>query len=75
MPVDVTCEQCGKHQQVIPARAEIYRLCSVDKPNVLDNGVLWREVVTETGREEFPDVAVSHILSDIGGAIGAPVIP
>lgn len=42
---------------------------------MLDNGVLWREVVTETGREEFPDVAVSHILSDIGGAIGAPVIP
>jgi 3-isopropylmalate dehydrogenase len=46
------------------ARTRGGRLCSVDKSNVLDNGVLWREVVTEMGSEEFPDVALSHILVD-----------
>lgn len=46
------------------ARARRGRLCSVDKSNVLENGVLWREVVTEVGVEEFPDVELRHILVD-----------
>lgn len=28
MPIDVQCEQCGKREQVIPARARKYRFCS-----------------------------------------------
>ena len=39
------------------------RLCSVDKANVLDTSILWREVVVETARE-YPDVAVSHMYVD-----------
>lgn len=46
------------------ARSRGGRLCSVDKSNVLENGVLWREVVTATGEEEFPDVALTHMLVD-----------
>jgi 3-isopropylmalate dehydrogenase len=39
------------------------RLCSVDKANVLDTSILWREVVTAVGRE-FPDVALTHMYVD-----------
>ncbi|MCU0868990.1 MAG: 3-isopropylmalate dehydrogenase [Burkholderiales bacterium] len=39
------------------------QLCSVDKANVLDTSILWREVVTEVGRE-YPDVALTHMYVD-----------
>ncbi len=39
------------------------RLCSVDKANVLEATVLWREVVTEVA-EQYPDVALSHLYVD-----------
>jgi 3-isopropylmalate dehydrogenase len=39
------------------------RLCSVDKANVLDTSILWREVVTAMG-EDYPDVALSHMYVD-----------
>jgi 3-isopropylmalate dehydrogenase len=42
------------------------RLCSVDKANVLEVTQLWREVVTEVGRE-YPDVALSHMYVDNAG--------
>lgn len=45
------------------ARGRGKRLTSIDKANVLQNGVLWRRVVTEIGRE-FPDVALSHLYVD-----------
>jgi 3-isopropylmalate dehydrogenase len=45
------------------ARGRGKRLCSVDKANVLDTSILWREVVTQTARE-FPDVALSHMYVD-----------
>lgn len=38
-------------------------LCSVDKANVLESSVLWREVVTELG-SEYPDVTLSHMYVD-----------
>jgi 3-isopropylmalate dehydrogenase len=46
------------------ARRRDGRLTSVDKSNVLENGVLWRRVVSKIGAEEFPDVALDHILID-----------
>lgn len=39
------------------------KLCSVDKANVLEATELWREVVTEVGRE-YPHVALSHLYVD-----------
>ncbi len=39
------------------------RLCSVDKANVLDTSILWREVVTAMGRD-YPDVTLSHMYVD-----------
>ena len=39
------------------------RLCSVDKANVLECTELWREVVTEVGKQ-YPDVELSHMYVD-----------
>jgi len=39
------------------------KLCSVDKANVLECTELWRNVVTEVGRE-YPDVQLSHMYVD-----------
>jgi 3-isopropylmalate dehydrogenase len=40
------------------------KLTSIDKSNVLETSRLWREVVTRVMKDEFPDVAVDHILVD-----------
>jgi 3-isopropylmalate dehydrogenase len=45
------------------ARARGKRLCSVDKANVLDTSILWREVVTAVAAS-YPDVALSHMYVD-----------
>lgn len=45
------------------ARRRNKKLCSVDKSNVLEVTVLWKEVVTEVGKE-YPDVELSHMLAD-----------
>jgi 3-isopropylmalate dehydrogenase len=39
-------------------------LVSVDKANVLDNGLLWRKVVREVGQQHFPEVELKHLLVD-----------
>ena len=39
------------------------KLCSVDKANVLEATVLWREIMTEVG-EEYPEVELSHMYVD-----------
>jgi len=39
------------------------RLCSVDKANVLDVSVLWREVAERVARD-FPQVALTHMYVD-----------
>jgi len=39
------------------------KLCSVDKANVLDVMVLWREVVTEVAKD-YPEVELSHMYVD-----------
>ena len=46
------------------ARTRGGRLCSVDKSNVLENGVLWRQTVTALHAREYADVALSHMLVD-----------
>jgi 3-isopropylmalate dehydrogenase len=39
------------------------RVTSIDKANVLENGVLWREVVTDIGKQH-PEVELIHMLVD-----------
>jgi len=46
------------------ARKRRNKLCSVDKANVLDVSRLWRETVTRIGKEEYPDVELSHMYVD-----------
>jgi 3-isopropylmalate dehydrogenase len=46
------------------ARRRRGRLCSVDKANVLETSVMWREEVTAIHRAEFPDVELSHMYVD-----------
>jgi 3-isopropylmalate dehydrogenase len=46
------------------ARARRGKLTHVDKANVLETSRLWRATVTRVMREEFPDVAVEHLLVD-----------
>ncbi|MEX2239173.1 MAG: 3-isopropylmalate dehydrogenase [Burkholderiales bacterium] len=45
------------------ARKRGRKLCSVDKANVLETTELWKQVVTETGKD-FADVALSHMYVD-----------
>lgn len=45
------------------ARGRAKKLCSIDKANVLTTMVLWREVVTEIGKQ-YPDVQLSHMYVD-----------
>ncbi|MFT8815067.1 3-isopropylmalate dehydrogenase [Acetobacter fabarum] len=46
------------------ARKRDNRVCSVEKCNVMESGLLWKEVVTDVHAREFPDVALSHMLAD-----------
>src|ERR1700728_420527 len=46
------------------ARERRRRLTSIDKSNVLETSRLWREVTTRVMREEFPEVALEHMLVD-----------
>jgi 3-isopropylmalate dehydrogenase len=39
------------------------KLTSIDKANVLENGVLWRRTVTEIAKQ-YPDVELSHLYVD-----------
>lgn len=46
------------------ARKRDNRLCSVEKANVMETGVLWREVVTQIHKEDYSDVELSHMYAD-----------
>lgn len=45
------------------ARKRNGRVCSVDKANVLEVTMLWREVMTDLGKD-YPDVELSHMYVD-----------
>jgi 3-isopropylmalate dehydrogenase len=45
------------------ARKRSKKLCSVDKANVLDTSILWRETVTAMAAD-YPDVQLSHMYVD-----------
>ena len=41
------------------------KVTSIDKANVLENGVLWRDVVTRVAKD-YPDVTLEHMFVDNG---------
>ena len=51
------------HIAFTAAMARDKRLCSVDKANVLQNSVLWRQTVIEVSKE-YPEVELSHLYVD-----------
>ncbi len=48
------------------ARKRSRKVCSMDKANVMESGMLWRGVVQEIHDREYPDVALSHMYADAG---------
>lgn len=46
------------------ARKRQNRLCSVEKANVMQSGLFWRQTVTELHQREFADVELSHMYAD-----------
>lgn len=40
------------------------RVTSVEKANVMESGVLWREEVSKLGAEEYPDIDLDHMYAD-----------
>jgi 3-isopropylmalate dehydrogenase len=46
------------------ARQRRGALCSVEKSNVMESGLLWRETVTALAARDYPDVKLSHMLAD-----------
>jgi len=48
------------------ARRRSNKVCSMEKANVMESGVLWRDVVTEIHAAEYSDVELSHMYADAG---------
>jgi 3-isopropylmalate dehydrogenase len=46
------------------ARGRRGKVHSAEKSNVMDSGLLWREVVTDLHRRDYADVQLEHILAD-----------
>lgn len=42
------------------------KVCSMEKANVMESGILWREVVQKVHDEEYPEVELSHMYADNG---------
>jgi len=48
------------------ARKRSNKVCSMEKANVMESGILWRDVVQEVHDAEYPDVELSHMYADAG---------
>ncbi|MCR9109181.1 3-isopropylmalate dehydrogenase [Marivita sp. XM-24bin2] len=48
------------------ARRRGNKVCSMEKANVMESGILWREVVQKVHDEDYPDVELSHMYADAG---------
>ncbi|RPE63120.1 3-isopropylmalate dehydrogenase [Pacificibacter maritimus] len=48
------------------ARKRGNKVCSMEKANVMESGILWRDVVTEIHQAEYADVELSHMYADAG---------
>jgi 3-isopropylmalate dehydrogenase len=48
------------------ARKRNNKVCSMEKANVMESGILWREVVTAVHAANYSDVELSHMYADNG---------
>ena len=48
------------------ARKRGNKVCSMEKANVMESGILWRDVVNEIHQAEYSDVELSHMYADNG---------
>ncbi|MEL7106005.1 MAG: 3-isopropylmalate dehydrogenase [Pseudomonadota bacterium] len=48
------------------ARRRSNKVCSMEKANVMESGILWRDVVTEVHTAEYSEVELSHMYADAG---------
>jgi len=48
------------------ARRRNNKVCSMEKANVMESGILWREEVQWVHDNEYPDVELSHMYADAG---------
>ncbi|QFT82919.1 3-isopropylmalate dehydrogenase [Roseovarius sp. THAF27] len=48
------------------ARRRSNKVCSMEKANVMESGILWREVVQKVHDEDYPDVELTHMYADAG---------
>jgi 3-isopropylmalate dehydrogenase len=46
------------------ARKRGKRVASVEKSNVMESGLLWRQVITALREEHYPDIELTHVLAD-----------
>jgi 3-isopropylmalate dehydrogenase len=46
------------------ARGRRGRVTSVEKANVMESGLVWRETVQALAQREFPDIALDHMYAD-----------
>jgi len=48
------------------ARRRNNKVCSMEKANVMESGILWRDVVSEVHAADYADVELSHMYADAG---------
>lgn len=48
------------------ARRRGKKVCSMEKANVMESGILWREVVQKVRDADYPDIELSHMYADNG---------
>ncbi len=67
--VDTQLYTTGEIDRIARVAFELARLrgkkvASSEKSNVMKSGVLWREVVSRVRQEDYPDIALEHVLAD-----------
>jgi 3-isopropylmalate dehydrogenase len=66
--VDTAVYTTGEIERVARRAFELARtrqkVTSVDKSNVMESGLLWREVVTALHASDYPDVRLDHMYAD-----------